>query len=102
MKVVAGGNERGSIAASVFVVGALAIVGVAVTTNAKPQIVAPVAAALAIFAVTWRRLLAWRSMLAITVFLIMFVPIKRYDVPASLPFQLEPYRIFIAFAAEES
>jgi len=99
MKVVAGGNERGSVAASVFVLGALAVMAVAVVTNGKPQIVGPVAAALAVFAVTWRRVLAWRSLLAITIFLIMFVPIKRYDVPASLPFQLEPYRIFIAFAA---
>jgi hypothetical protein len=34
-----------------------------------------------------------------TILVILLIPIKRYTLPASLPFHLEPYRVIIAFVA---
>src|SRR4051794_3526419 len=42
------------------------------------------------------RLLAPRTLLAGLVLVILFVPIGRYTLPGGLPFQLEPYRIYVA------
>ena len=39
---------------------------------------------------------AWPRLIGALILLILFVPIRRYFLPVSLPFQLEPYRIFVA------
>ena len=46
-----------------------------------------------------RRILSWRILLALIVLVILFVPVKLYSLPASLPFNLEPYRLLVAFVA---
>lgn len=38
----------------------------------------------------------WESLLVALVGVIFFIPIKRYTLPGSLPFNLEPYRVFVA------
>jgi O-antigen ligase len=43
-----------------------------------------------------RVLLAWQTMLGVVLVVILFIPIRRYMVSGSLPFELEPYRIVIA------
>ena len=40
-------------------------------------------------------LLAWRTMLATILLIILFIPIRRYTVAGNLPVELEPYRIVI-------
>jgi O-antigen ligase len=40
-------------------------------------------------------LLAWRTMLAAILLIILFIPIRRYTVAGNLPVELEPYRIVI-------
>jgi O-antigen ligase len=45
----------------------------------------------------WRRtLLAWPTLLALIVVVILFVPVRRYTLGGSLPFGLEPYRVLLA------
>jgi len=44
-------------------------------------------------------LLSWRVLVGGIVVVIFLVPIKRYTLPASLPFHLEPYRLIIAIVA---
>ena len=39
--------------------------------------------------------LSWRWLLATLTLVILFIPIRRYSMPAALPFQLEPYRIVV-------
>jgi polysaccharide biosynthesis protein PslJ len=41
--------------------------------------------------------ISWTRLLATLILIILFIPMRRYTLPASLPFQLEPYRIFVAF-----
>lgn len=43
-----------------------------------------------------RVLLAWRTLLAVILLVILFIPIRRYTVSGNMPFELEPYRIVIA------
>ena len=44
-----------------------------------------------------RVLLRWKGMLTSIVLVVFFIPFKRYTLPATLPFQLDLYRILIAF-----
>jgi polysaccharide biosynthesis protein PslJ len=37
----------------------------------------------------------WRTLIATLILIILFIPMRRYSLPGSLPFQLEPYRIFV-------
>ena len=39
---------------------------------------------------------SWRSLLLLLFCIIWFIPIKRYNIPINLGFDLEPYRIFVA------
>jgi hypothetical protein len=59
----------------------------------------PVALALAIacvIAAGHRTLLRWHVLLASMLLVILFIPIKRYELPGNLPFDLEPYRLAVA------
>jgi hypothetical protein len=78
----------------------LAVLATAIATGGGPGQVAPVAilvAALAIGATrAYQALLQWRSLVALLIVVIFFIPIKRYTLPGSLPFDLEPYRVIVA------
>ncbi len=39
--------------------------------------------------------IGWQRLLAALILIILFIPIRRYALPANLPFQLEPYRVFV-------
>ncbi len=97
MSSATGSVERGPYISSGIVLGALALLALTVLTESRPLEAAPVIAAVILFAVAYRTLLAWDSMLALLVLVILFVPIQRYVLPGSLPFGLEPYRLLIAF-----
>lgn len=72
--------------------GALSIAVVA-GTAVKPALALTLSA---VVMVTWRRtLFTWRSMIALIIGVILFIPIRRYALPGGLPFQLEPYRVLI-------
>jgi O-antigen ligase len=45
--------------------------------------------------VAYRPFLPWRVALLALVVVILFIPIRRYTLPGSLPFQLEPYRLLV-------
>jgi len=45
------------------------------------------------------RSVRFRTLLAAIVVVVFFIPIKRYTLPASLPVNLEPYRLMIALVA---
>ena len=42
--------------------------------------------------------LDWRWPLTVILIVILFVPMHRYTFPVELPFELEPYRVFVALA----
>jgi len=97
MRLVASGEERGPYISSAVVLGALALLTMTVVTGTRPLETAPVIALTIVFTVAYRSLLSWDSLLAALVLVILFVPIQRYVLPGSLPFELEPYRLLVAF-----
>ena len=50
-------------------------------------------------AIGHRHLFAWRHLLAAMILVILLIPIRRYELPGSLPFKLEPYRLLLALLA---
>jgi O-antigen ligase len=50
-----------------------------------------------LLALTRPAFVSWPKMISALILIILFIPIRRYALPASLPFQLEPYRLFVAF-----
>jgi O-antigen ligase len=97
MRLVAAGEERGPYISSAVLLGALALLTLTVFTGTRPLETAPVIALTIVFTVAYRSLLSWDSLLATLVLVILFVPIQRYVLPGSLPFELEPYRLLVAF-----
>jgi hypothetical protein len=91
-------ERRASIAPLVVVACAFAVLAAAVvaggTTAAKPAAVILLVVSVGAFG---NRVLGrWEVLFALLVLLVLFVPIKRYGFPVSLPFDLEPYRVAIA------
>ncbi len=95
MRAIAGSTERGPIVATTIVLGALAVLVLATFADAPLKNVAPLTAAIVIWTVWYRSLLAWRNLLALLILVILFIPIRRYALPGHLPFQMEPYRLLV-------
>ena len=49
-----------------------------------------------IIAASQRAVIGWHRLIALIVLVVMFVPIGRYKLPGSLPFNLELYRVVVA------
>jgi hypothetical protein len=97
--VILGEGRKGPIASSVIVVASIALLGFTVISNTRVSVAAPLIGAAVTLLLGYRRLLTWRSLLAFTILVVLFIPIRRYELPSSLPFHLEPYRLVIAFIA---
>lgn len=99
LKVIAGQGQYGSGLTATIMLAALMLLTVSVVSGSRVNTVAPALMAIVIFTVArkkLRQLLAWRALLAVTVLVILLIPIRRYSLPASLPFHLEPYRVIVA------
>ena len=79
--------------------GLLALFAIAILAHPGVARLAPLVAAIAAATLIWRELLAWRGIVAMLVLIILFVPFRRYELPSALPFNLEPYRLFVAVVA---
>jgi len=82
--------------AAYVLIGAGGALSISVLAGAAQEIVAPLAIVVAGLAVAHRMLLRWDVLLGVIVIVILFVSIKRYELPASLPFNLELYRVLVA------
>lgn len=78
-----------AIALSLFVVALAVTTGTAVRSSALLLVIVTVAAVLRPAYLGWPRLLAGLALV------ILFVPIRRYSLPGTLPFELEPYRLLV-------
>jgi polysaccharide biosynthesis protein PslJ len=99
LKVLVGEEQRGPVISIAIVVFAILLLCFTVLTGSRVEVVAPVLGVIAVLAVCYRTLLAWRSLLILTFAVILLIPIRRYTLPSSLPFHLEPYRVIVAFIA---
>ena len=83
--------------AALLVVGSLGFAMLAVLTDRGLKLVGPAVLLTALLAVAYRRLLRWHSLVGLILLVVLFVPIGRYRLPGSLPFNLELYRVVVAF-----
>jgi polysaccharide biosynthesis protein PslJ len=88
--------DRGPVVSAGIVVAALSILTITITTGWALKATVPMIALIVAAAVWYRQLLAWRTLLVLVLVVIMFIPMRRYELPASLPFKLEPYRVIVA------
>jgi hypothetical protein len=89
-------ERRGLLLASGVLSAALCVLILAELGDYSPRVVVPVAALVIVIAVLYRRLVAWRSLIGLIVLVILFIPIRIYTLPSSLPFHLDPYRLVVA------
>ena len=82
--------------AVVLIVGALGLLTLGVLSGHDASVFAPILAGVTVIAVGHRSLLRWDSLIALILIVVLFVPIGRYQLPASLPFDLELYRVVVA------
>jgi O-antigen ligase len=88
-------ERRGPAAASVVLLGAIALMAMLVVEGRGLHKLVPVVACIVVLG-TWTGLLTkWRNLLSGLVIVILFIPIGRYSLPGNLPFQLEPYRVVV-------
>ena len=80
----------------IFVAGALALLSVGVLSGHGVKVLAPLTAIVGLAAASRRAIIGWHRLIALIVLVVMFVPIGRYKLPGSLPFDLELYRVVVA------
>ncbi len=99
MRVLQGEDRRGPLVSTVIVLGALAVLAFTTLGHHSVETVAPITAVIVVAAIAYKKILAWQTLIALIIGVIMFIPIRRYQLPSSLPFHLEPYRLLVAFVA---
>lgn len=82
--------------AALLILTAVGVLAAAVVSGHSPKYVAPLVLASALLASLYRSLLRWHSLVGLILVVVLFVPIGRYSLPASLPFGLELYRVVVA------
>lgn len=99
MRLILGEDKQGPVFSAAIVIAAVALLGLTVFTGYSPSSVAPLLAVGVLIAVTHSVLFRWRTLIALIVCVILFIPMKRYNLPASLPMKLEPYRLLVFLVA---
>jgi len=94
MRALVGASRHDS--ALIFVTGALALLTVGVVSGHGVKILAPLMAIVGLAALSRRAVIGWHRLIALILLVVMFVPIGRYKLPGSLPFDLELYRVVVA------
>jgi hypothetical protein len=89
------GGRRGPLVAAAITIGAILALAAAEVQGVRLTALLPAVAIVVAAAVSYRSLFTWRALISLIVLVILFIPIKRYALPAGLPFQLEPYRIVV-------
>jgi hypothetical protein len=97
MRVILGGAQRGPAVASLAIVSALLLLSFTVVRGVPATTATLVLGAVSLLAVARRALFQWQTLLSLLLVVILFIPIQRYKLPGHLPFDLEPYRLLVAF-----
>lgn len=88
---------RRSTLAAAAIAGSLAVLAAGVATNHTVALVAPLSVLGALAARrVGRTRISWNAIVTVMLAVIFFIPIKRYALPGSASFDLEPYRVVVA------
>ena len=98
MTTVAEPAGRGSLVAPVVVIGALATLAATVVIGPSSLHTSPRSSPWSWCSRCSTALCSsWTSLLAALLTVVLFIPMQRFVLPGSLPFELEPYRVLVAF-----
>lgn len=89
-------TEPPSSVPATVVFSSLALLALAVLAGGSVRLAGGLVVVATIAALVRPVLIGWPRLVAALILIIMFIPIRRYTLPANLPFQLEPYRVFVA------
>jgi hypothetical protein len=78
---------------------AMLLIGASAATGKSPGLVAPAVALVVLFVTTRLVVIEWRTVFLGLLLIILFIPIRRYSLAINLPFQLEPYRVYVMLMA---
>jgi O-antigen ligase len=81
----------------ILVVASLGLVAVGVLSGVSTIGTTALALLVTLAALARTTAVSWPRLLAVLILVILLIPIRRYALPGSLPFQLELYRLFVAF-----
>jgi polysaccharide biosynthesis protein PslJ len=95
VRVIIGQAERGPIVSATIAMASLVMLGLTTAAGLPTVEVAMAIGLLVILALGYRTLLRWHVLLIFMFLVIMFIPIKRYELPGNLPFDMEPYRVSV-------
>jgi hypothetical protein len=95
MKLDAAQTDRGPVMSAAVSLAAVTVLALTIPLDLPIFEVSVVVAGTVLAALAYRTLLDWQSLLAFTILVILFIPIKRYELPGNLPFDLEPYRLVV-------
>jgi O-antigen ligase len=99
VSAVAAEAGRHRIAPFVPLAGTLGLLGLAVAGGSSERTVIAVAVLVVlatIASVVGSTFVRWPHLIGTLILVILFIPMRRYALPGALPFQLEPYRLFVA------
>ena len=96
MSITAPPVETRSALPAGLVLGALAVLIATVVSGASPQVAVAFVAFAVIASLIRSAYLRWPYLLGALILVILLIPIRRYALPANLPFQLELYRVIVA------
>jgi O-antigen ligase len=86
---------RGSAVPAALLAGSLVLLAVGVLSGASTRMAVGLVLLTTVATVVRPGLLPWPKLVAALILIILLVPIRRYALPGDLPFQLEPYRLFV-------
>jgi len=99
MTALSWSGRRGRLLPAYVLIASVCLLALAVVHGSRVAIVATFVLFTAVAVPAYRTLLRWDSLIAGLILVVFLIPIKRYTLPSQLPFNLEPYRILIAFVA---
>ena len=77
-------------------IAGLLLLTLSVVSGFSPRVTAGTVVAITLLAWIRPAYVGWPRVLAALILIILFIPIRRYSLPGSLPFEIEPYRLFVA------
>lgn len=89
------GAPRRSIVPLALVASSLGLLALLTLGGSVPRSAPVLLVGITLLALVRPGYLAWPKLLAALVLVILLVPIRRYSLPGSLPFELEPYRLLV-------
>jgi hypothetical protein len=82
--------------AAVAIAGALALLTIGVLSGHGAGVLAVLLAVVTLVVLTRRTVIGWDRLVATILLIVLLIPIGRYQLPSSLPFNLELYRVVVA------